>query len=69
LLAYVARRTLPLKLVRGEAAVARLGIGLTFLNAFAYQGLGGSFEDARHLWVLFGLFLIAEKLERQAAGR
>lgn len=26
-----------------------------FLNAFAYQGLGGSFEDARHLRVLLGL--------------
>ena len=28
----------------------------------AIQGLGGSFEDARHLWVLFGLLLAAERI-------
>jgi len=35
---------------------------LAFLVAFAYEGLGGSFEDARHLWVLFGLFLASGRL-------
>ncbi len=30
---------------------------LSFLSAFIYQGLVGSFEDARHLWVLMGLIL------------
>ncbi len=31
------------------------GLGLAFLSAFVYQGLTGSFEDARHLWVLIGI--------------
>ncbi|WP_332812746.1 O-antigen ligase family protein [Sphingomonas sp.] len=38
------------------------GLGLAFLDAFAYQGLTGSFEDARHLWVLLGLFLASLRL-------
>ena len=42
---------------RGDAL--RLALGLSFLNAFVYQGLGGSFEDARHLWVLLGLLIAA----------
>jgi O-antigen ligase len=60
----------------GPAAV-RLVLGLTFLNAFAYQGLGGSFEDTRHLWVLFGLLAAAARFplthadgnSRRAGGR
>lgn len=36
--------------------------GIAILSAFIYQGLGGSFEETRHLWVLFGLFFAAEKL-------
>ena len=39
-----------------------LGIGITFLNVFLYQGLTGSFEDTRHLWVLFGLLVAAARL-------
>lgn len=34
--------------------------GIAILSAFIYQGLGGSFEETRHLWVLFGLFLAAD---------
>ncbi len=30
---------------------------IAFASAFVYQGLTGSFEDARHLWVLMGLIL------------
>ena len=37
-------------------------IGLTFLNAFLYQGLSGAFEDTRHLWVLFGLLVASARL-------
>jgi O-antigen ligase len=33
----------------------KTGLGLAFLSAFVYQGLTGSFEDARHLWVLIGI--------------
>lgn len=66
LLAFVARRTFPLSLTGGAMRVARVGLGLALLNGFAYQGLGGSFEDSRHLWVLLGLFLAAARLERTA---
>lgn len=36
--------------------------GIAIFSAFIYQGLGGSFEETRHLWVLFGLFFAAENL-------
>ncbi len=42
----------------GAALPFALGLGL--LSALVYQGLTGSFEDARHLWVLLGMFLVAE---------
>jgi O-antigen ligase len=32
----------------------KIDLGLAFIGAFLYQGLAGSFEDARHLWVLIG---------------
>lgn len=64
LIGYMARKTLPLRLAGSGKGVARLGLGLALLNGFAYQGLGGAFEDSRHLWLLFGLFLAAVKLER-----
>ncbi|MEA3033114.1 MAG: hypothetical protein QOH86_1130 [Sphingomonadales bacterium] len=63
LLAFILRRTFPMRFLPGDANVVRLGLGLALLNGFAYQGLGGSFEDARHLWVLLGLFLAAVRLE------
>nr|WP_295373227.1 O-antigen ligase family protein [uncultured Sphingosinicella sp.] len=63
LIAQVFRGTLPLRFDPTGANVVRLGIGLSFLNAFAYHGLGGSFEDARHLWVLLGMFFAARRLE------
>jgi putative inorganic carbon (hco3(-)) transporter len=34
-----------------------IALSCAFLGAFLYQGLSGSFEDARHLWVLFGLLV------------
>jgi O-antigen ligase len=33
----------------------RLCLLIAFLDAFFYQSLTGSYEDQRHLWVLFGL--------------
>lgn len=30
-------------------------LSCALVGAFFYQGLSGSFEDARHLWILFGL--------------
>lgn len=38
-------------------------LGLAFLCSFVYQGLTGSFEEARHLWVLMGMFLATTRIE------
>lgn len=35
-------------------------LSLAFIGAFFYQGLTGSFEDARHIWILVG-FLVASR--------
>jgi O-antigen ligase len=37
-------------------------LGLAFTCSFVYQGLTGSFEDARHLWVLLGIFLAGDRV-------
>ncbi|MDT9597672.1 O-antigen ligase family protein [Sphingosinicella rhizophila] len=47
----------------------RAGLGIAVLGAFIYQGLTGSFEDARHLWVLIGLFLAADAIVRNKRAR
>lgn len=60
---FVYRQSLPFRLVPRQLSVARVALGLAFLIAFAYNGIAGSFEDARHLWVLFGLFLAAKALD------
>lgn len=38
-----------------ERAIAGKGLAIAFAGAFFYQGLTGSFEDARHIWVLAGI--------------
>ncbi|MGE5722667.1 MAG: O-antigen ligase family protein, partial [Sphingomonadales bacterium] len=65
LIGYALRLTLPLRLSTGKPNAVRLALGLGFANALAYQGLGGSFEDARHLWVLLGLLLAASRIEAE----
>jgi O-antigen ligase len=63
LLFWVLRNILPFRLGQdGDRDILRVGLGFAFLNAFAYQGLGGSFEDSRHLWVLFGLILASDQI-------
>lgn len=69
LLAHAVRRTLPLRLPRSPAGVIRLGAGLGLLNGLVYQGLGGSFEDARHLWLVFGLLLASDRIEKASQAR
>jgi hypothetical protein len=66
LLRHVWRGTAPLRLLADDRNALRLALGIAFLGAFAYQGLGGSFEDARHLWLLLGLFLAACRIEHAA---
>jgi len=60
LVAHVWRRWLPLRF-GSSADVSRGGLGLAFLVGFVYEGLGGSFEDARHLWVVFGLLVASRR--------
>jgi O-antigen ligase len=43
-----------------RGAIILKGLGIAFLSAFVYQGLTGSFEDARHLWVLIGIIPAVE---------
>ena len=38
-----------------QKLILQTALGIAFLSAFLYQGLTGSYEDARHLWVLIGL--------------
>lgn len=40
-----------------EQNLIYLALSCAFVGAFLYQGLSGSFEDARHLWILFGLLV------------
>ncbi len=63
LIVQVARMTGRLRLDGHN--VIRLGLGLAWLNAFVYHGLTGSYEDARHLWVLLGLLLAATRFEAE----
>jgi O-antigen ligase len=48
----------------GADRLVPTALGLAFLCSFIYQGLTGSFEEARHLWVLIGLYFAAEKIDR-----
>jgi O-antigen ligase len=57
---YITRKTFPLAFDETNRSVYRVGFGLAFISAFFYQGIGGSYEDARHLWVLIGFFLIQD---------
>ena len=41
----------------GEPQFIHLALSCAFVGAFLYQGLSGSFEDARHLWILFGMLV------------
>lgn len=38
-----------------KKTILQTALGIAFISAFLYQGLSGSYEDARHLWVLLGL--------------
>ncbi|CAN5541797.1 hypothetical protein BH18ACI3_BH18ACI3_17730 [soil metagenome] len=51
------RRSLPFDLDNSELSALRSCFGIAFISAFLFQGLVGSFENARHLWVLIGLIL------------
>ena len=50
---------------RGMDQPLILALGIAFLSAFVYQGLVGSFENARHLWVLMGLILAVTNMPEE----
>jgi putative inorganic carbon (hco3(-)) transporter len=54
---YLLRKRPTFKFGNNELKVFHAGFRLAFLGAFLYQGLFGSFEDARHLWILTGLLV------------
>jgi O-antigen ligase len=59
IISFVAARTRP---ARGSSGPVCFILGATFLDVFVYQGLGGSFEDTRHIWVLLGLLIAAAQI-------
>ncbi len=59
---YFLRNAFPLKFNNKQRALG-VGLNIAFISAFVFQGLVGSFEDARHLWVLFGLMLSVNKFK------
>jgi hypothetical protein len=61
ILLSLGRRVLPLPDAPGPAALVKAGLGLSLVGAVAYHGLTGSFEDARHLWVLMGLLVAVDE--------
>lgn len=56
---YVARQAFPFRPREKDSAVILYGLIAAFVCCFVYQGLTGSFENARHLWVLIGLIFSA----------
>lgn len=52
---FFLRAVKPLHFCKNLNSVWRISLALAFVGAFIYQGLSGSFEDARHLWMLIGL--------------
>ena len=55
LLVYLFKCFLPLGFAEDRRIIVKTGLGIAFISAFLYQGLAGSYEDTRHLWVLIGL--------------
>jgi O-antigen ligase len=49
---------------RSPERIVTRSLGLAFTASFVLQGLTGSFEEARHLWVLIGFLIAADRLER-----
>jgi len=54
-----------LRRIRAETPLGdafRVGLTIAFVEAVFYQGLTGSFEDTRHIWLLFGLIAAAAQI-------
>lgn len=65
---YFLKKILKFKVIKTNNGLLYNCLGLAILSAFIYQGFGGSFEETRHLWVLFGMFFSVEKMSEKAAA-
>jgi O-antigen ligase len=54
---FILREFLPFKFSDKKISIIPISLGLAFIFGFIYQGLFGSFEDARHIWIWIGLIL------------
>lgn len=69
LVAAIVRVGKPLAVEALEAPMLRSALALALLCGLLAQGLVGSFEDARHLWITLGLLAAASSLSDQALAR
>ena len=67
LIVSVIRRGSQLLDTSTELRTVRTALVLAFVSGFILQGFVGSFEDARHLWVLIGLIIVASRIEKTPA--
>jgi O-antigen ligase len=65
-LCFLVYRTARGGMRRGDHLITAMLIA--FVSAFVVQGLTGSFEDARHLWLLIGLIYGRSKVEPETDG-
>ncbi len=57
LLVHLYRRTYFDRSGNGSLGPVHLALSCGFLGGFVYQGLTGSFEDARHIWAAVGMMI------------
>lgn len=65
---YVVRQARGAARARQEKPLL-FGLSIAWLSGFVIEGLVGSFEDARHLWILFGLIAAASRFEAMPGMR
>lgn len=58
---YLLVKIFSFKEINSQSGLLYNCFGIAILSAFIYQGLSGSYEETRHLWVLCGLFLAMDK--------
>ncbi|HYE75039.1 MAG TPA: O-antigen ligase family protein [Blastocatellia bacterium] len=58
---FLLRKQLPLSFSNGLDQTIRTCFVIALIGALFYQSLTGSFEDSRHLWILFGLIVSASQ--------
>lgn len=52
---YLVRGVLPIDPSNTPHAIMKTALAAAFLGGFLYPSLSGSFENTRHVWILFGL--------------